>query len=475
MIIAAKAFARCLLAGLFAMAFLASACLPQPVPTRSYRAGRAEVQVYLQPIPPEAGRLQWTLDDLSAVRSDGTRVSLNLKAGHFKGYALTGRQFHLATGYLPPGSYSGITLTIGEASLTREDGEAALLVPESPLYINGPFELGPSEVLPLFLKLLPTGLVDGGFAFSPDFSLALPAGELTSLIGYLTIPDGDRIMVFNRKTLRITGAVTTGRTPLGMAIDTRRGRGYIAVSDDDVIQVLDTLRGDIREKITLRTGDGPRDLALTGDGRILLSANYTSGTVSVIDPIQGVETERIEVGRGPTSVIVNESGTRAFTTCSLSGTLSVIDLTNGTLSASLTLEETTPLAAAFDREEENLFVVCRDSANLTVMDPASLAVKNKIFVGIGSVSIVVDSHSGLVFVGRSSASEISLIDPSVLMPVDFIRLKGAPGHMAIDPLEKALLVIIPGKRVLQKVDLVSKRVMAEMKLDLPPSEVAVFE
>jgi YVTN family beta-propeller protein len=464
---------RCL--ALLLLVFLLVSCVPGAVRPPLQRGDRSEVQIYLQPVPPEARRLQWTLGDLKFIRSDGVQFPLTLPTENLKGSDLEERQTQLASGFLPPGTYSGVSLTITKASITREDGDAALLVPEDPLNFPGPFELDSSEVLTLFLNLDPVGLVTGGFRFSPTFELVLPSRDLTSLIGYMTLPEADRIMIFNRKTMRVTGALATGRNPTGISVDADRGLAYVAVTGDDAVQIIDVFQGLVRERVPLRTSDGPVDLALTEDGQVLLSANYASDTVSVIDPVQAVETERIQVGRGPTSVIVSRNGTRAYVTCSQSSTLSVIDLSTRTLSATLSLEETTPLTAALDREEESLFIVSGDSPNLTVVDTVALAVTDKIYIGTGSVSIVVDDLSGLALVGRKFSNEVSIVDPTALMPVDTIRLEGAAGHMTIDRQENALLVTIPDRRILQKVNLVSKRVMAKMSIDAVPSEVAVLE
>jgi hypothetical protein len=47
--------------------------------------------------------------------------------------------------------------------------------------------------------------------------------------------------------------------------------------------------------------------------------------------------------------------------------------------------------------------------------------------------------------------------------------------MTLDRQENALLVSLPEKGVLQKVNLVSKRIVAEMKTEPLPAEVAVIE
>jgi YVTN family beta-propeller protein len=412
---------------------------------------------------------------MGLVRSDGVRLPLTLSISDIAGSRIEGRQILLASGVVPPGSYTGVYMTIENASVTREDGPAALLVPKEPLDIPASFDLRPSEVFTLFLTLDGSGLVKEGFEFSPSFSLNRPVRDLTSLIGYVAIPEADRIIVFNRKTMLITDSLATGRNPQAIAVDGRSGLAYVALTGEDAIQVMDISHGTMGERIYLRNGDEPVDLALTRDGRTLLAANFASDTVSIIDPILGAETERLQVDRGPAAVIVNEIGTRAYVPCSRSSTLSVLDLSTGTLSTSLPLDERTPFDAALDRDEERLFVVSRDSPHLAVVDTASLQVTDRIYVGMGSNSILVDDLSGLVLVGRKYSNEIALIDPSALMPVDSVKLEGPAGSMALDRQENALLVSLPEKEVIQKVDLVSKRVMAELQTDLAPSEVAVVE
>jgi YVTN family beta-propeller protein len=458
-----------------AVALAVSSCLPKHVPTIASRDGRSEIQVYLQPLPPDSRRIQWTIGELWVQKTDGEKIPLDLHIREVRSRDLLGKQTYLASGFAPPGSYEGISFAITEAIVTREDGDAALLVPDDPVRIAQPFDLPQSGILPLFLNLDAAGIVTGGFKFSPSFSLALPSRELTSLTGYVVMSHADRLTVFNRKTLRVTGAVATGRNPRSMVVDTGRGRAYIAVSGDDTVEVLDLFQGNITERIRLRAGDGPGDLALSEDGRILVSANHDSDTLSILDPLQGVETERIKVGQSPNSVVINRKGTRAYVTSSHANNLSVVDLAAGTLSASLSLEEATPLAVDIDRDEENLFVISEDSPHLIVLDPSALTITDRIYVGTGAISLVIDDLSGLVLIGKKTMAEVAIVDPTVLMPVDRISLKGAAGHMVHDRQENALLVLVPDRNLLQKVDLVNKRVIAETGLDTVPGKVAVVE
>ncbi len=72
-------------------------------------------------------------------------------------------------------------------------------------------------------------------------------------------------------------------------------------------------------------GDNPRGMALTPGGLKLYVANYSSGTVSVIDTTRGVVTATIPVGAGPVDVAVSPDGTSAYVSCETGKSVSVID------------------------------------------------------------------------------------------------------------------------------------------------------
>jgi YVTN family beta-propeller protein len=79
-------------------------------------------------------------------------------------------------------------------------------------------------------------------------------------------------MVFDKKAAQVTGVIPVGRGPSGMALDQRSRRLYVANSGDNEILVADILANQVTNKIRLTSGDRPLDLALTPDGKTLLSS-----------------------------------------------------------------------------------------------------------------------------------------------------------------------------------------------------------
>ena len=449
-------------------------CYPQQYTyNKAVLGDEGEVVVYLQPLPQEASNLRFIIGGISAVRDDGSALPLFLSFADAKGTKLLKNQKLLATAVLPPGSYSGLSVVIKKAFVQGEEGELDLLVSEAPIMAEGLFEVKRRQAITLFLSLKPSGIITGGIRFTPDFSLATPGGILINLTGYVSTSALNSIAVFNKKTMEVVNIIATGNGPKGIVLDQIRTRAYVAASGDDAVEIYDVFTGKAIGSVKLNFGDNPMELALTPDGRTLVSVNHSSNTVSIIDAISKIELRRIKVGEAPTSAVVDPSGFRAYIMNSGSNTVSVVDLTQRTLTATISVEGS-PLRGTFNRVGDRLYIISRNTPNLSVIDPLSFTVSQKIFVGAGAVSIKSSFLSGLIFVGMRLGGEIAVVDPSSLMFIDSIPVGGSPAFITIDRQENTLLVVIPERRLVKKVNLTSKKIMAEIEVGEGAYAVAVM-
>lgn len=438
-------------------------CFPQETTHRVVLHDEGRVLVYLQPLPQEAENLRFIIDRISAIRDDGSQIPLSLLFNELKVAKLKGLQKLLATGVLPPGGYTGFSLVINRAFVRGEEGEVALLVPEEVITTRHGFKVQRRQVSTLFLSLAAGGTVTDSIRFTPAFSLAGPAGILLNLTGYVSNTASDLVTVFNKKTMLVVDSFATGSRPQGIVLDQRRRRAYVAVSGADAVEVYDLFKGKFINRIQLNFGDHPNELALTPDGKILLSANFASNTVSIIDAISMFQLQRIKVGDGPVSVVVAPSGFKAYVMNSKSSTVSVVDLTQRTVTVTIPVEGN-PSRAAFNSTGNRLFVICENSPNLQTIDPSQFRVIEKIFIGTGAASVAVDLSAGLVLVGKKLEGEINIVDPFSSMFIDTIRIEGDAAFMTIDRQENTLFVALPDKRRLQKINLTSKKTMAEIEV-----------
>jgi DNA-binding beta-propeller fold protein YncE len=445
------------------IAFLASGCTPPPPSYRPVSREDGEIRLYLQPISQKAHRLTFTIDEISAVRRDGRVIRLRQSFTELKAKELIGEQKLLASALLPPGSYAGLSIRMGPASLLGEEGEAALLVPDEPLLIEQEFTVIRRRVSALFLSLDPEKLVSGGFRFVPVFSLATPRRQLKTLLGFATNSGSNVVSVFNKFTMEVVDAVATSSGPQGAVLDQTRGWVYIALAGDDGIEVLDLNTMEIPRRLKLNFGDEPVEIALSPDRAILVTANRGSHTASVIDARSLREMGRVHLPSEPTWVAANPVEPRAYVLQPLSHAISKIDLARRELVRTQTFEET-PVRAAVSSDGDSLYVITRNSPNLLVIDPGDLTITGRIFVGAGAASIKVDPKSGLVYVGKKMG-EVAVIDPSLLMPIDVFRVDGEAFFLNIDNDQNSLFVVLPDRRSIQRMDLISQKVSGIIEVE----------
>ncbi len=447
---------------LLTVAVIAGSCTPSAAPFKPALEREAEVVVYLQPLPQEAHRFRFSFTSISAVRSDGTEYPLAMEFSKIIGDEAVGLQRRLASAIVPPGIYNGLSFAIGEASVLTEEGEVALLAPEEPVLASYPFSVSERQALALFVDFVPERSITDVFSFTPVFTIKTLGRDLTNLIGFVSNTGSNALTIFSKTPLQVTGVHATPQGPRGLALDQTKRRAYVALSGADAVEIIDVFRGETLSRIPLNLGDEPRELALTPDGTTLLSANYGSGTLSVIDAESMFELRRVSVGEGPTSVVVGPLGVRAYVMDSLLNAIQVVDLTRREPASSIALEES-PYRGDFNREGDRLFVITMDSPNLLVIDPATSAVTNRIFLGPGARSIKVDSRTNLVYVGMD-AGGISIIDPGALIFIDRIPLKGSVEFLAIDSEENTLFALMSEQKKLLKINMVSKRVISEIEV-----------
>jgi len=431
-----------------------------------------EVYLYLQSLPQEAERLRFTIEGISALSPDGRAFPLLLSLREIKGRDLR-RQRLLAFGPLPPGTYSGLLFKVKSAILTGEDGEAALFIPEEPARIDFPFNLSRKKAQLLSLTFKYKESIKGGFSFSPVFSVLIPARPLTSLTGYVTNHDSNNIIVFDKRLNQAASVIVTGRGPAGMALDPMRRRAYVALTGDDTIEYIDVAAGEVFDRIRLNTGDHPQEIVLTPDGKMLLSVNAGSNTVSFIDPLSLLEISRINVGRGPNSILLDRTGRKAFVFNTVSSTVSVLDVPNRRLITNISTGSG-PLRGQLNRRGDRLYVIHELTSYLAAIDPNLLTVVGSFKVKMGMNAIKVDTNTDLIYLGRKSDIMVEAYNPFSFVPVDYVRTGGGTNYMSIDGEVSNLYILNSETKNLMVFNLNSKKMVAEMDVGEGPYWVTMM-
>jgi YVTN family beta-propeller protein len=432
---------------------------------------QAETFVYLRALPPEAEPLSFEISAMAAVAADGTEIPLQLRLEAVTRARVAGERL-LAWGRLPPGRYEGFAIHVAKATLAGEDGAASLLVPEKPLEATLPFtaERGAAKLVTLSLRY--PASVERTFRFEPSFAAMVPERPVPDTAALCSNTGMASVSVLDRRTRRIAAVLPTGGSPRGVAIDRAARRAYVAVSDDDDVQVLDLASGAPVGRVRLSPGDRPWDLALAGDGRTLVVANRGSNTASFVDLASLSEIQRVPTGEGPSALLIDRAGRRAYVLDARSNEITVLDVANR-VAVTTVGTDPEPLRAALDAAGRRLYVVHAGSQYMTVLSLPDLAPAGRVFVGLGASTVLVDSRTDLVYVGRADDRRLNVYDPYSLAPVSFVDVPAPVSFMAIDDAENALWALMPEARAVAVVDLTTRETLATIDVGDAPAALAL--
>lgn len=450
------------LAALFLL-WLLGACAPlATVTVNQALTDEGEVFLFLQPMGEKAAPLKFTLEEAAVRRADGALIPLALSPRELIGADRVHAQSLLAKARVPAGNYQGLVLTVSKAEIMGEDGMVALPIDQELVWLPMEMTIPAKKGVAIFLVFHADKSLESHVLFRPVFSVKTSSQVALARLGYLSMPFDNTLLIFHDNSMLFTGVIATGMLPRGMAIDRERGRLYTALASG-AIEVIDVFQQVSIGAIRLWPGDDPQEIALSPDGGSLVSANYGSNTISIMDPLALLERRRVVVGGGPTAVVFSPAGNVVYSMDSLANTISVVDTDKMTVAAAIHLEES-PFKGVLNRTGSELYVITANSPNLLLIDLTGGSGVRKIFIGPGARSITVDTRSGLVYVGKIDG-EIAVVDPTIRSSIDSIQLGGAAESMAISDEGNFLFALVSRQPALKKVNLISKEVMGSIDLE----------
>lgn len=434
-------------------------------------AGGTPFLLYMKAIPAEAARLRLVLDQVSAVDDSGVLWPLTLHLTEITADTVN-RQRLLASGRLPVGVYRGFSLVF-KAWTRVEEGEAALQTGTEPLVVTGNFIQREGKAGLLEMAYQHEGSVRQGFQFTPRLAVYPPEKPLQGRTGILSCAKAGYLIIFDRKTLNVHSAIgTDGKMPADVVVDDRQRRIYVAMPDDDLVEVLDLITGEPVGRIQLRTGDRPGSLALSPNGRLLLVACTESNAVLCLDSRSHLELARIPVGEEPLFILPDRRSQRAYVFSKLADTITVLDLVGQRFVATIPMDAG-PVRGALNRDGTRLYVLHHGSPYLSVLDTRSLSLLERLQVGLGGSILLIDPRTDLLYLGRQDENRMDVYSSFSLLPVDSLEGTGSPVDMVIADEENRLLLSLPEQAGLAAVDLISRQVVGRMEAGGVPRDLAV--
>ena len=235
---------------------------------------------------------------------------------------------------------------------------------------NGEAELGETgDVTFPGIAQYPTRLTIDGEVIDPAYCAQANVSAPSPINDYTVIDPA---------TLQLTAEVATGKSPSGIAI-TRDGK-LILTADRDSNQVSIIDAATLQVTAAVPVGDRPFGITVDAAGTRAYTANVRSDDVSVVDIPSARTIATYKVGRRPYAVAL-ASG-KAFVTDQYAGTVTVVDLSSGKTIKSIPVGEH-PEGIEADASGRHLYVACWMENTLERIDSTTLKVTGKVEVGDG--------------------------------------------------------------------------------------------
>src|SRR5262245_45275383 len=172
-------------------------------------------------------------------------------------------------------------------------------------------------------------IVGAGLAALADLAEAAPTRSTTIAL----TADETRLVVVNREANSVSiiqvkdasgndvanklAEIAVGQEPRCVAVHPTDRAAYVTNAITGTVSVVDLVQG--REVQQIKVGTEPRGCALTPDGSLLYVANHTAGTVSILvipngNPLNPILDGAVQVGRNPTAIAITDQGPGNLTT-----------------------------------------------------------------------------------------------------------------------------------------------------------------
>lgn len=168
-------------------------------------------------------------------------------------------------------------------------------------------------------------------------------------------------------------------------------------------------------------------IAITPDGRYVLSTHGTRGFVSVVDLESNQVDRTVSTGNAPNYTLITRDGQRAFVSNTASNTISEIDLASWKVIRTL---ESGPMPEhmAFSGDETTIFVSNPMAGKVSVVDVKSGKIKGSYKIGKAVHGLDMGSDGKTLFVTSKQDEKLVALDTSTGKRRE-TRLSPAPYHL----------------------------------------------
>lgn len=311
--------------------------------------------------------------------------------------------------------------------------------------------------------LLAVGIGAAAFAVGPPGHHSPPAAAPASTPASTTPAPAPDVVEAGRIT-------AIGAGPRDVAFSPDGQSAYVTSAGPDVVKVVDTAAGRVRDTIVLDAP--PQDVLVSPDGQRLYVTE--PGAVVVIDPATGAPVSEIPAGPNPGRPALTPDGALMLVPDQDDATLTIIDTAGAQVRATVALDGPST-AVAVTPDGQRAFAADAEDGLVSVIDVATGQLHGDP-LRTGALPDAIAAGPNGVAVANYDAGTVSLVapyGPTGPAVVAQLEVGENPQALAFAPDGRTLYVTDDATASLLVVDTVTRRVRATRRVGVGPVSVAV--
>jgi hypothetical protein len=426
--------------------------------------------VFLE-VPGSAVATELTLEGLELEGEDGS-VSLPLNIDQLVSEDLAGKQRLLSSTEVPVGLYTYLHLTlskivgqIGVAEVTPELPPGGVSVPVS-------LEIRDDRTTTVFLRWRPTAIDPEEDFHTPDLDILSPVTPPLGSLAFASSRGCGSVMVINRLTSRVVGAVRVDDDPRGLAYSRNTQTLFVALAEQDAIAVMDAISLRLNNIVPLQFGDDPTRLLLSRDESTLYVVCPGSRTLTALSVWSQQQQFRLAVGETPRSVAQDPVSGTLFLACEDEGRLQIVDPIAGAITGSLAIVSA-PVEVVIDEPTRLLFLGGSAQRNIRSFDLVTETRGGDQNICGPVAGLALNPRTRRLYASIPSCRNLAVVRPDIGIEFGSIAVPGSPGLMSFDKEYRQLWVVLPDQGLLAVCNVNRGQLESLIEVDADPFEVLV--
>jgi len=426
--------------------------------------------IYLE-VPGSAISTELFLEGLELVGGDGA-VPLPLEWLKLVSRDLAGKQRLLASSEVPVGRYSSLHFTMTKIVGQIGVAEVHPGVPPGGVSVPVDLELQADRTTTVFLRWRPAPIDPEAEFHVPDLDTQSPVIPPLGSLAFATSGGCGSVMIINRLTSRVVGAIRVDDDPRGLAYSRNNQTLFVALADQDAIAVVDVMSLRLNKIVPLQFGDDPTRLLLSRDEATLFVVCPGSRSLTALSVWSQQQQFKLAVGETPRSVAQDPVTGYLYVACEDEGRLQIVDPVAGAITGSLTFVSA-PVEVVIDEPTRLLFLGGSAQRSIRSFDLAAETSGGDQNICGPVVGLAVNPRTRRLYASIPSCRNLAVIRPDVGIEFGSISLPGSPGLMSFDQEYRQLWVVLPEQGALAVCNVNRGQLESLIELDADPFEVLV--